>query len=68
MAVVTDIPLKFPWLGYRNCADVGLLADKVTRHYPPLQGPPVYALPVLNQDRTDHNTKPMEHLCIATVA
>ena len=44
------------------------LVEKVTRHNPPLTGLPVHALPVLNHDRTDHNTKPMEHWCIATVA
>ena len=26
-----------------------------------LPGLPVHALPVLNHNRTDHNTKPMEH-------
>ena len=44
------------------------LVEKVIRHNPPLTGLPVHALPVLNHDRTDHNTKPMEHWCIATVA
>ena len=39
-------------------------ADKVIRHNPPLPGLPVHALPVLNHDWTDHNTKPMEHWCI----
>ena len=34
----------------------------------PLPGLPDHALPVMNQDRTDHNTKPMEQWCIATVA
>ena len=29
----------------------------------PLPGLPDHALPVLNHDRTDHNTKPMEHWC-----
>ena len=42
-----------------------LFTDKVIRHNPPL---PVRALPSLNHDRNDHNTKPMEHWCIATVA
>ena len=37
------------------------------RHNPPLPGLPVHALPVLNLDRTNHNTNPMEHWCIATV-
>ena len=32
-------------------------ADKVIRHNPPLSGLPVHALPVLNHNRTDHNTK-----------
>ena len=44
------------------------LVDKVIRHNPPLPGLPVHALPVLNHDRIDHNTKPMEHWCTATVA
>ena len=35
---------------------------------PPLPGLLVHALPVLNHDWTDHNTAPMEHWCIATVA
>ena len=37
------------------------------RHNPPLPGLPAHALPALNHDRTDHNTKPMGHWCIATV-
>ena len=37
-------------------------------HNPPLPGLPVHALPLLNHDRTDHNTKLMKHLCIATVS
>ena len=35
-------------------------ADKVIRHNPPLPGLPVLE-PDMNHDRTDHNTKPMEH-------
>ena len=31
-------------------------------------GPPVHTLTVLNHDRTNHNTKPMEQWCIPTVA
>ena len=45
----------------------GVFADKVIRHNPPLQGLPVHALPVLNHDRTVHNTKLMEHWCRARV-
>ena len=41
-------------------------ADKVKHHNPVLPGLLVQVLPVLNHDRTDHNTKPMEHWCIAT--
>ena len=46
----------------------GLFAGEVLRNNPPLPDLPYHALPVLNKDRTDHNTKPMEHSCIATVA
>ena len=31
-------------------------------------GPPVHTLTVLNHDRTNHNTKPMEQWCIPRVA
>ena len=41
---------------------------KVIRHKPPLPGLLVHALPDLNHNRIDDNTKPMEHWCIATVA
>ena len=44
------------------------LVAKVIRHNPPLPCPPIHALPVLNHDRINHNTNPMEHWCIATVA
>ena len=44
-----------------------LFADNVIRHNPLLPCIPVHTLPVLNHDRIDHNTKPMEHWCIATV-
>ena len=46
---------------------LSVFASKVLRHNPPLPGLPDHALPILNHDRTDHNTKPMEHWCIATV-
>ena len=49
------------------CRDA-LFVGKVIRQNPPLPGLPVHALPVLNHDRTDHNTKLMEHWYIATVA
>ena len=49
-------------------AHILLFASKVIRHNPPLPGLLVHALPVLNHDRTDHNTKLMEYRCIATVA
>ena len=45
-----------------------MFADKVIRHNLQLPGLPVHALPVLNHDWTNHNTNPMEHWCIATVA
>ena len=45
-----------------------LFADKLIPHNPPLPGLPVHAWPVLIHVRTDHNRKPMEHGCIATVA
>ena len=35
---------------------------------PPLTGLPNHALPVLNHNQTDHNTKLMDPWCIATVA
>ena len=41
-------------------------ANKVICQYPPLPGQTVHALPVLNHDRTDHHTKPVEYWCIAT--
>ena len=40
-------------------------AREMLCHNPPLPGLPDDILPILNHDRTDHNTKPMEHLCIA---
>ena len=43
-------------------------ASVVLCHNPPSPGLPDHTLPVLNHDRTGHNTKPMEHWCIATVA
>ena len=45
-----------------------IFTDKVIRHNPPLPGLTIHALPVLNHNPTDHNTKPMEYWCIATVA
>ena len=48
--------------------DVCVFTDKVMRHNPLLPGLLVHTLPVLNYDRTNHNTKPMEHLCIAIIA
>ena len=45
-----------------------VFADKVTRHNTPLPGLQLHTLPDLNHDRTDHNTKPMKHWCIARVA
>ena len=44
-----------------------LFSIEVLHHNPPLPGLPDHTLPVLNHDRIDHNTKPMEHWCIATV-
>ena len=41
---------------------------EVLCHNPPLLCLPDHTLPVLNHDQTDHNTKPMEHWCIVTVA
>ena len=37
-----------------------LFSIEVLCHNPPLSGLPDHALPVLNHDQTDHNTKPME--------
>ena len=59
-------------MSHEKCQDllIGpfLFAHKVIRHNPPLPGLPVHALPDLKHDQTDHNAKPMEHWCIATVA
>ena len=43
-------------------------ANEVLCHNPPLPGLPDHTLPLLNHDRTDHKTKPIEHRCTATVA
>ena len=51
-----------------DLSERALFTDKVIHHNPPLPGLPVHTLPILNHNRTDHNTKPMEHWCIATVA
>ena len=45
-----------------------LFASEVLCHNPLLPGLPDHALPVLNHNQTDHNTKPMENWRIATVA
>ena len=42
---------------YDNWRGPWLIAEKVIRHNPPLTGLSVHALPVLNHNRTDHNTK-----------
>ena len=36
------------------------------RHNSPLPGLPDHAFPVSNHDRSDHNTNPMEYMCMAT--
>ena len=36
-------------------------------HNLPSPGLPDHAFPILNHDQTNHNMKPMEHWCIATV-
>ena len=54
---------------YKMCTYDPMFSSSTTPgHNPPLAGLPVHALPILNHDQTDHNTKPMEHWCIATVA
>ena len=50
------------------CLSFVSFSIEVLCHNPRLPGLPDHALPVLNHDQTDHNTKPMEHWCIATVA
>ena len=44
-----------------------VFASVVLCHNPPLSGLLDPALPVLNHNQPDHNTKPMEHWCIVTV-
>ena len=43
-----------------------VFADKVIRYNPSLPGQLVHALPVLNHNRIDHHTQPMDHRFIAT--
>ena len=53
---------------YEILLDNEIFADKVICRNPPLPGELVHALPDLNHNQTNHNTKLMEHWCIATVA
>ena len=60
--------LIFKTFGKRFEKMTCLFTSEVSCHNPPLPGLLDHALPVLNHDQTDHNTKPMEHWCIATVS